>query len=175
MEEAVPAISNALRLSETSKEITAVITTLAAANNGGQLQSAAEALADSEADLQTRMELVEATANDKAVVQRLRSIGGEISGRLCALNQKMSLRLALRARRQALTQKIAGTHGQLLDALDPIINSANANLVAKSDSTMAGAAKAWQKLSEVDMVNLRVILQFQASSNLAFALLREGM
>mgnify|MGYP001271633304 CR=1 FL=1 len=174
-EEAAPAISNALRLSEASKEIAAAIPTLTAAANGRQLSTAANNLARSEADLGTQMDLVEASTDDRAAVDRLRGLGGEISGRLGELNKQMSLRLALQDKRLALTQQIAGMHKELLNQLGPIIDQANNDLVAKSESTMAGASKSWQKLSEVDMVNLRVILQFQASANLAFALLREGM
>ena len=42
------------------------------------------------------MDLVEASADDQAAVDRLRGIGVEISGQLGALNKQMSLRLALR-------------------------------------------------------------------------------
>jgi methyl-accepting chemotaxis protein len=174
-EKATPAISNALRLSETAKEIAAAIPTLTAANNDEQLKSAADALAASESSLETQMELIEAAADDQEAVQRLRGIGGAISGELNGLNQQLSQRLAVRDKRLGLTQHIAQTHQKLLQAIGPIIDKANADLVTKSGSTMADAAKAWTSLSEVDMVNLRVILQFQASANLAFALLREGM
>ena len=174
-EEAAPAITNALRLSETSKEIAAAVPTLTAASDGKQLKVAADNLARNEANLGTQMDLVEAAADDQEAVERLRGIGGEISGQLGKLNSQMSQRLVLRDKRLALTQNIAQSHRDLLAALVPIIDKANADLVANSDETMAGASEAWQKLSEVDMVNLRVILQFQASANLAFALLREGM
>ena len=52
-EEATPAISNALRLSESSKELAAAIPTLTAASNAKQLKLAAQALTNSEENLDT--------------------------------------------------------------------------------------------------------------------------
>ena len=173
-EEAAPAITNALRLSEAAKEISAAIPTLTAASNGEQLKSAADALAESQSGLETQMDLVEASADDTEAVDRLRGIGTSISGQLGELNKQMSQRLALRAKRLALTQRIATTHQQLLDAVGPFINKANVDLVVKSDDTIEEAADALQDLNETEIVNLRMILQFQADANLAFGLLREA-
>lgn len=173
-EEAAPAITNALRLSETSKEIAAAIPTLTAANDGKQLKSAADALAESQTGLETNMDLVEAAADDHESVTRLRGIGVEISGHLGKLNKQMSQRLALRDDRLALTQRIALTHRQLLEAVGPIINKANVDLVVKSDDTVEEADEALQELSQIEIVNLRMVLQFRADANLAFGLLREA-
>ncbi len=173
-EEAAPAITNALRLSETSKEIAAAIPTLTAANDGKQLKSAADALAESQTGLETNMDLVEAAANDHESVTRLRGIGVDISSHLGKLNKQMSQRLTLRDERLALTQQIALTHRQLLEAVGPIINKANVDLVVKSDDTVEEADEALQELSQVEIVNLRMVLQFRADANLAFGLLREA-
>ncbi|MDP6876327.1 MAG: MCP four helix bundle domain-containing protein, partial [Alphaproteobacteria bacterium] len=169
-EEAAPAITNALRLSESAKEVAAAIPTLTAARDGAQLKSAAEALAKSQEGLEMHMDLVEASADDTEAVDRLRGIGGNISGRLGELNNQMSQRLTLRAKRLALTQRIATTHQQLPDAVGPFINKANVDLVVKSDDTIEEAAEALEKLNETEIVNLRMILQYQADANLAFGL-----
>ena len=173
-EEATPAISNALRLSELSKELAAAIPTLTAASNAKQLKLAAQALTNSEENLDTQMDLVEASADDQAAVDRLRSIGVEISGQLGALNKQMSLRLALREKRTTATARIADILGKFLEAVSPIINKANVDLVVKADDAMDEVADALEELGQGEMTELRMVLQFQADANLAFGLLREG-
>ncbi len=173
-EEATPAISNALRLSEASKEIAAAIPTLTAASNGGQLKAASDALGQSRENLDTQMELVEAAADDQEAVDRLRGISGQITAQLIELNGQMSGRLELREKRLAVTEKIAAIHKQLLEAVSPIINKANVNLVVKADDTADEVSETLEGLGEGDIKELRLILQFQSDVNLAFGLLREG-
>jgi methyl-accepting chemotaxis protein len=173
-ENAAPAITTALRLSETSKEIAAAVPTLTGAATSEQLKAAAAALTASEAALGAHMDVIESSASDQEVVRKIRDFGSQMAGQLDRLNEQMTQRLTLRDKRDARTQDIAQRHQDLLAALGPMAEAANEKLVATSKASIENATAALKKLNEQDMVSLRVVLQFQANANLAFGLLREG-
>ena len=169
--DAVPAITNALRLSEESTSIAALVPSLTSSQTKAQLQSASAALEAEQRNLESRISELDGQGTDGGDI---RAVGGEIIGQLGNLKDTVATVLDLAEKRAALGRDILQTHEALLQRLTPLVNATSDEFVATSDGTVDNAAKALKQLNEVELVNMRVALQFQANGNLAYGLLREG-
>jgi methyl-accepting chemotaxis protein len=173
-EQAAPAIADSLRLAATSRATAALAPTIVSSASMADLERVQAELDRNAAQLASEMEAIADIEGVGDTASGIKNLGDTISGQLVELGKLKKQSLALQMQLRELVSGEKAIHDGLLAAITPLANSANTGLVSKSDDVLSNASQSLQTLTEVQLLNLRSVLQFQAQANLAFGLLREG-
>ena len=162
----MPATVESLRLAEEASTLVASAPRLMASPSEGQRNDIAR-----DVEMQSR--------NLSARIARLGELDGgqndeiEVAldamvGRLDALNQAVTERIKISARRQALTLSVRKVHEGILEAITPVIDDANFDLMTQNHASVGNAT-----LNQ-SIEALRRLLEVQSGVNLLSGLLIES-
>jgi methyl-accepting chemotaxis protein len=161
----MPASLESFRLSEEVSALVAFAPSLMSADNERQRIAVAR---DIEAKFRTisaiieRLRRLDASENDEIEVAR-----SAMNERFDALNKAVAARIEISLQRHALTVAVRRSHEQLLEAITPVIDDANFDLMTK------GQASSRAELNQA-IDSLHRLLEVQADSNLLAGLLIES-
>ncbi len=172
--DSVPAISLSRRVAEKSAELTAAAPALMASADHRQR-------AQVQGDLQQRAEellgLVKALKTDDNAPESIRTltdIHGEITSSLNELNASVEERLRLENLRAQAVAGLNRAHGQLLEALEPLVDDAVFNMVISSEDITSRSAETITALVDGGVLEMSRLLQIAAEANLVEGLLVEA-
>ena len=166
MSRSMPATVESLRLAEEASTLVASAPRLMSAQTDSHRDEVAGDIAEQSKNLSARLERlrqIDATESDEIETAR-----GAMVGRLDALNQAVTERMRISARRRALTAAVRKAHEDLLEAITPAIDDANFDLMTRNRATENSATLN----QSIDA--LRRLLEIQAGVNLLAGLLIES-
>ncbi len=172
--ETVPTMAASLKLAEKSAEISAIAPALMASADRYERIS-------EQANLEEKvLELAELTRSLKTSgiptdkVNKLAETHQKISAALNALNTAVDNRLQLEAQREAAVASLAQVHQSFLDALEPLVDDAQFNLIISGEDVTAQSTKAITDLIQGGINTIHPLLTINAEANLAAGLLAEA-
>lgn len=161
----MPATVESFRLSEEVNALVSLAPSLMSTENEEQRNAVAR---DIEAQSPTigatidRLRRLDASQSDEIEVAR-----SAMNERFAALNTAVGARIKISLQRRALSVAVRKSHEQLLEAITPVIDDANFDLMTKSQAS--NKAELNQAID-----SLRRLLEIQADSNLLAGLLIES-
>jgi len=162
----MPATVQSLRIAEEASTLVASAPRLMSAQNDGHRQQIAGDIAAQSQQLSARIESLrslDASQNDELEIARAAMVG-----RLDALDQAVTERIRIAAQRRALALSVRKVHEDFLEAVTPVIDDANFDLMTRDQATTDNA----QINRSID--SLRRLLEIQAGVNLLAGLLIES-
>ena len=162
----IPETVESLRLSEEASALVSSGTFLMSANNDSHRDEIARAIASQSKVLTSRIERLRAL--DAGHNDDITNALSKLVGRLDTLNSAVTERINLSVQRQALAVSVRKYHDAFLEAITPIIDDANFDLMMRDRSSGTSAA-----LSQ-SIKSLRRLLEIQAGVNLLTGLLVES-
>jgi class 3 adenylate cyclase len=168
---AVPSISRAHALAAEVAEIAASAPVLmASANQDGRTQ-ARRALAAAEEKINALLrELSSVGVGPEAIIE-LRVLQNEIATNLSSLNTLVESRLTLGTRKRAALERLAATHRQVLETLEPIIDDAVFDTIIISEKISASSADRMSRLVDGGVARAQHLLEIKAEVNYTAGLL----
>jgi methyl-accepting chemotaxis protein WspA len=161
----MPATVQSLRLSEETSRLIASVPRLMTVADESRRSAVAAEIAEQAGGLATHSALLRVL--DGSRTTEIDTAQGAMIERLGALNRLVTARIAISGQRQAMTLSVPKVHEALLEAITPIIDDANFDLMTASK---AAGNKAPGELLE----SLRRALEMQAEVNLIAGLLTEA-
>jgi methyl-accepting chemotaxis protein len=162
----MPATVESLRLAEDARTLVASAPRLMTASDENRRDEIARDIAAQSqilSDRIGRLRQLDAGQNDQIEVARAAMVE-----RLDALNQAVTERIKITAQRRALALSVRKVHEDILDAITPVIDDANFDLMTRNQATASNAA-----LNQ-SIEALRRLLEVQSGINLLSGLLIES-
>jgi methyl-accepting chemotaxis protein len=166
MSRSMPATVESLRLAEEASTLVASAPRLMTAQTDGHRDEIAGDIAAQSKNLSVRIERlrqIDTVENDELETARAAMVE-----RLAALNQAVTERMKISAQRRALTLSVRKAHEALLEAITPVIDDANFDLMTRNPAAVSPASLN----QSIDA--LRRLLEMQAGVNLLAGLLIES-
>ncbi len=155
-----------LRLAEETSALIAAVPRLMEAHDERRRKSVADSLASQTANLAQRIDRLRALDDAKSMAIDTPRLN--MGQRLAALNQAVAQRISFTGRRQAQALSIRKAHEDLLDAIVPVLDDANFELMTK---TLASTNKTALRNA---VESQRQLLEIQAETNLLVGVLMEA-
>jgi class 3 adenylate cyclase len=170
---AVPSISRAHALAAEVAEIAAAAPVLmASANQDGRVQ-ARRALAAAEEKIGALLkDLASVGVGPEALIE-LRILQNEIATNLSSLNTIVERRLTLGTRKNDALERLAATHRQVLETLEPIIDDAVFETIIFSEQISASSADRMNRLVDGGVARAQHLLEIKAEVNYTAGLLAQ--
>ena len=162
----MPATVESLRLSEEASILVASVPSLMAVDDDSRKNKITREIVTQSRILSTRLDHLQALGVGKSEEIERALIG--LNERLGALEEAVAKRLELSTQRRALALSVRKFHEDLLEAITPLIDDANFDLMTRTP--LPGDKAAVNKAIE----SLRHLLEIQASTNLLAGLLTES-
>jgi methyl-accepting chemotaxis protein len=164
----MPASTESLRLSQEASVLVATVPRLMAVEDSSHSEAIARDIRTQSDLLSTRLEHLRALGVGQSQSEAIGRALAAMNERLAALEQIVSKRLALSAQRRVLGQSIRKVHEGLLEAITPVIDDANFDLVTRRPSL--GDRTTINQATE----SLRRLFEIEANANLLAGLLIES-
>src|SRR5580704_5044989 len=166
MSRSMPATVESLRLAEETSTLVASAPRLMSAQTDSHRDQIAGDIAAQSRSLSARIERlrqIDASENDEIEMAR-----GAMVERLDALNEAVTERMKISARRRSLAATVRKAHEDMLEAITPAIDDANFDLMTRNQAS-GNSATVNQSIDA-----LRRLLEIQADCNLLAGLLIES-
>jgi methyl-accepting chemotaxis protein len=160
----MPATVESLRLAEEASTLVASAPRLMTVTSEDHRAEVASEIAAQSQKLGERIDRL--TALDASQGDEIKVVRTAMVKRLDALNEAVTERLKITAKRRALSQLVRKLHEQLLEVLTPAIDDANFDLMTRDQSDKAALNRSIE--------SLRRLLEIQADVNLLAGLLVES-
>jgi class 3 adenylate cyclase len=169
----VPSIARAHAIAAEVAEITAVAPVLmASASQEGRAQ-ARRALALTEEKLGALMEELSSAGVDQEAFAELRALQNETTTNLSNLDTFVERRLTLRVRTDAALERLATTHRQVLETLEPMIDDAVFETIINSEEITLDTADSMARLVDGGVAKAQRLLEIKAEANFTAGLLAQ--
>lgn len=168
---AVPSISRAHALAAEVAEIAASAPVLMASANQDGREQARRALAAAEEKINALLRELSSVGVGAEALFELRTLQNEIATNLSNLNNLVELRLTLGTRKSAALERLAATHRQVLETLEPIIDDAVFDTIIISEKISASSADRMSRLVDGGVARAQHLLEIKAEVNYTAGLL----
>jgi class 3 adenylate cyclase len=169
----VPSISRAHAIAAEVAEITATAPVLlASATQDGRAQ-ARRALAVTEVKLQNLMREIASTEVDQDALTELRTLQNDIAANLSELDVVVEHRLALRAKIDDALARLASTHRQVLETLEPLVDDAVFDTIVNSEEITKVSTERMTRLVDVGVAKAQRLLEIKAEASYTAGLLAQ--
>ena len=168
---AVPSISRAHALAAEVAEIAASAPVLIASANQDGREQARRALAAAEEKINALLRELSSVGVGPEALFELRTLQNEIATNLSSLNNLVELRLTLGTRKSAALERLAATHRQVLETLEPIIDDAVFDTIIISEKISASSADRMSRLVDGGVARAQHLLEIKAEVNYTAGLL----
>ncbi len=168
---AVPSISRAHALAAEVAEIAASAPVLMASANQDGREQARRALAAAEEKINALLRELSSVGVGAEALFELRTLQNEIATNLSSLNNLVELRLTLGTRKSAALERLAATHRQVLETLEPIIDDAVFDTIIISEKISASSADRMSRLVDGGVARAQHLLEIKAEVNYTAGLL----
>ena len=172
-ESAVPSISRAHALASEVADITASAPVLMASATQVGREQARRALAATEEKIDALLKELASVDVDQEALTELRTLQNEIATNLSSLNTLVEHRLTLGARTNDALERLAETHRQLLETLEPPIDDAVFETIISSEKISASTAGRMSRLVDGGVAKAQRLLEIKAEANYTAGLLAQ--
>jgi len=138
--ESVHAMAVAMELSARSSALAAAAPQLAGAATDAERRELVAGLADQGDTLAGRLDVLKARSTESATIEAIGAAVAATRENMDRLNAAVSDRLAAAARLKNQVEELNAAHADFLDALVPLIDDANFELVLQAETTVEGHA-----------------------------------
>ncbi|MCG8691758.1 MAG: methyl-accepting chemotaxis protein [Minwuiales bacterium] len=170
----VPATTQALSLAAESAALTASAPALAAAATDEARAEQMAALGAKTARMETILEALAATTNDEERTQAIQRLVDGMIRNLRVLDGSVGEVLEAQTARAQAAYRVERVHNELLNALEPMVDDANFNLVILSEDLSSGKDASANQRFEQGVAQLRTTLEIRSEANLLAGLLQQG-
>jgi methyl-accepting chemotaxis protein len=170
----VPVMTDALRLSAMSGEISAAAARFVGARNSAEQRAIADTLVARHRDLIAIMERLRASESANRSFGEVEAAAQRLDGNLKALEKAIMDRTALRAQLEEKQLAVQKVHGQVSDKLTPIVDDSYFEVVSAAEDVGKVGNRSIRSFVNGGLQRLQVILDLGAETNLATGLLAAG-
>jgi methyl-accepting chemotaxis protein len=167
----VPVMTDALRLSATSGEVSAAAARLVNAGTADEQRDIGRAIAASAEQLTAIMDRLRASQQDNAAFAAVEEISRRLETNLKALETAISERAQARAALEARIDAVHKLHARISERLAPIVDDSYFDVVTTAEDVGKGADKVVQSLVNDGLQLMQTIVQIGAETNLITGLL----
>jgi methyl-accepting chemotaxis protein len=164
----MPTTIESLRLSQEASVLVATVPRLMAVEDSNHSEAIGHDIRTQSDLLSTRLDNLRALGVEQSQSEAIGRALAALNERLAALEEVVSKRLALSAQRRVLGQSIRKVHEALLEAITPVIDDANFDLMSRRPSF--GDRTTINQATE----SLRRLFEIEANANLLAGLLIES-
>jgi methyl-accepting chemotaxis protein len=171
----VPAIANALRLSEEASALAAAAPELGHAENEAARLRSAASLRDRLAALGKLIATIEAVGGSGEEIEGIQHAREAIAAGIDALDESVERRLELAGKRAILTRDVTALHQAFIATVVPMVDDTNFDLAMAGGTVSTDSGKALQALMDNTGAMVQAILDTLATGDLMTALLSEAI
>jgi methyl-accepting chemotaxis protein len=167
----VPMMTNAMRLSVTSGEISAAAARFVSAKTAVEQKAISTLIAEKSRELKQVMERVRGAGGNGAAFAKVEAVSRRLDTNLGALENAISERSALRGRLEAQLDAVHKVHGKISDKLTPIVDDSYFDVVMTAEDVGKGGDKIVKALVNDGLQLMQAIVEIGAETNLVTGLL----
>jgi hypothetical protein len=170
----VPMMTDALRLSAMSGEISAAAARFVSAHTADEQHAIANTLATRSRDLITMMTRLRASQNDIPSFAAVESASQRLEQNLKMLEKAILERTELRAKLEARQSAVHQVHSKIAEKLGPIVDDSYFEVVSVAEDLGKAGARTIKSITNGGLQRLQTILDIGAEINLATGVLVAG-
>ncbi len=170
----VPVMTDALRLSAMSGDISAAAARFVSARGTEEQRAIAEMLAARRRDLNGILERLRASENTNKLFGEVEGAAQRLDKNLKLLETAILDRTALRTKLEDKQQAVHKVHSQIADKLTPIVDDSYFEVVSAADDVGKVGDRTIRSFTDGGLRRLQVIIDIGAETNLATGLLTAG-
>jgi methyl-accepting chemotaxis protein len=167
----VPMMTNAMRLSVTSGEISAAAARFVSTKTAAEQKAISGLIAQKSQDLKGLMERVRSASVDGAAFSRMEAVSRRLDANLRALEGAISERSQLRAALEAKLDVVHKTHSRISQKLTPIVDDSYFDVVTTAEDVGKSGDKIVKALVNDGLQLMQSIVEIGAETNLVTGLL----
>ena len=167
----VPMMTNAMRLSVTSGEISAAAARFVSAKTAAEQKAISGLIAQKSQDLKGLMERVRGAGIDGPAFSRMEAVSRRLDANLRALEAAISERSQLRAALEAKLDVVHKTHSRISQKLTPIVDDFYFDVVTTAEDVGKSGDKIVKALVNDGLQLMQSIVEIGAETNLVTGLL----
>ncbi len=174
----IPAVDRAFTLAREAAELSAISSSLIAANNQAALAAATARLQAKRQEIGATLDALGATSASEPLVESIKRHVDEIETDSDRLSLTIGRRLTATAERQRLARGAVQAHDALISKLAPMVDDAGFDLASGLESfsgndDRSALVQLLTKLSEVDVPTFQALTDLRDDSNLIVGVLTE--
>jgi methyl-accepting chemotaxis protein len=170
----VPMMTDALRLSAMSGEISAAAARFVGARTADEQRAIADTLATRSRDLIAMMTRLRASQNDIPSFAAVESASQRLEQNLKMLEKAILERTELRAKLEARQSAVHQVHSKIAEKLGPIVDDSYFEVVSVAEDLGKAGARTIKSITNSGLQRLQTILDIGAEINLATGVLVAG-
>jgi methyl-accepting chemotaxis protein len=167
----VPVMTDALRLSVSSGEISAAAARFVSAKTADEQKAIAATIAARSIELNAIMERLRKSRGSSPAFVGVEASARRLDTNLQALKAAISDRMMLRAKLEAKIDAVHKTHSQIADKLTPIVDDSYFEVVSTAESVGKSSDRAIKSLIDHGLQRLQAIVEIGGETNLLTGLL----
>jgi methyl-accepting chemotaxis protein len=167
----VPMMTDALRLSVTSGDISAAAARFVSARSAAEQKAISAQIAENTRRLKQLMENVRKAGGGNAAFAEVEALSQRLDVNLAALEKAISARTALRGRIEALLDAVHKSHGGISDKLTPIVDDSYFEVAVTAEDVGKSGDKIVRALVNEGLQLMQAIVEVGAETNLVTGLL----
>jgi methyl-accepting chemotaxis protein len=167
----VPMMTNAMRLSVTSGEISAAAARFVSAKTSAEQKAISSLIAEKSRELKQLMERVGAAGAKSAAFAKVETVSRRLDANLGALEKAISERSQLRGRLEAKLDAVHKVHGKISEKLTPIVDDSYFDVVMTAEDVGKSGDKIVKALVNDGLQLMQAIVEIGAETNLVTGLL----
>lgn len=170
----VPVMTDAMRLSVISGEISAAAARFVSAKTAAEQQAIAAIIREKSQALKTTMARVRDTGGDSEAFLRVAAVSQRLDENLRALEKAISERSQLRATIEARLEAMHNTHARISEMLSPIVDESYFEVVSTAEDVGKSGDRIVKSLVNEGLQRMQAIVNVGAETNLVTGLLTAG-
>jgi len=170
----VPVMTDALRLSAMSGEISAAAARFVSARNAEEQRSISELLAARRNDLNSIMERLRSSEKSNHLFDEVETAAQRLDKNLKSLEKAIVQRTTLRSKLEDKQAAVHKVHSEVANKLTPIVDDSYFEVVSAAEDVGKVGSKTIKSFIDGGLQRLRVIVDLGAETNLATGLLTAG-
>jgi methyl-accepting chemotaxis protein len=167
----VPVMTDALRLSVTSGEISTAAARLVSARSTADQNAIAATIREKSAALKAMMERVRAAGGDGAAFAKVEQVSQRLDANLKALEGAIADRSHIRERLEARLEAVHKAHARISEKLTPIVDDSYFDVVTTAEDVGKSGDKIVRALVNDGLQLMQAIVEVGAETNLITGLL----
>ena len=167
----VPVMTDALRLSASSGEISAAAARFVSAKTTEEQRAIADSIASRSAELTAIIGRLRAARGGNPAFKTVEQTAGQLEGNLASLKKVISERMGLRAKLEAKLSALHKVHGRIADKLTPIVDDSYFDVVSSAEDIGKNGDKAVKSIINGGLQMLQSVVDLGAETNLVTGLL----
>jgi methyl-accepting chemotaxis protein len=167
----VPVMTDALRLSVTSGEISTAASRFVSARTADEQNAIGATIREKSAALKTIMERVRAADGHSPAFAKVESVSSRLEANLKALEAAISERSGLRGRLEIQLDAVHKAHGRISEKLTPIVDDSYFDVVTTAEDVGKSGDKIVRSLVNDGLMLMQAMVEIGAETNLVTGLL----